>query len=85
MQCVTAVRKNNQTLDNAKPSMYKGEQREASLWRGLGEQRKARAPGAIHAFQRKASPRGNKGEEERSKSRKVWGMGFICHVDWLFG
>lgn len=37
----------------------KGEQREASLWRGLGEQRKARAPGAIHAFQRIASPRGN--------------------------
>lgn len=33
MQCVTTVRKNNQTLDNAKPSVSKGEQKEASLWR----------------------------------------------------
>lgn len=87
MQCVTMVRKNNQTLDNVKPSVSKGEQKEASLWRAehWESKRKARAPGAIHAFQRKASPRGNKREEERSKSRKVWEMGSICHVDWLFG
>ena len=79
MQCVTAVRKNNQNLDNVKPSLYKGEQREASLWRGVEEQWKAIAPGAIHVFQRKASPRGNKEEEEANT-----GILMSSGNDWLF-
>lgn len=65
--CVTVVRKNNQAMDNAKPLVCKDEQREVILWRELGEEVKARASGAVQEFQRKVSPKGDKGEDERSK------------------